>query len=165
MCPKLSSISVEDVLSIYKDIISEFDHSQTLEWTRWKGNLPERVARVKNEHLKARDKVDFWQNLAYLFIILSAAIPIIVGILVTVNVLGSMTSLLDAVFPAVVGVVQKKLSVWSERRHAFAQVVSPYTTLLNEIVIDIYEKKYSDEKHKINQNKWENLDGIIRDYL
>jgi VIT1/CCC1 family predicted Fe2+/Mn2+ transporter len=155
----------EEVLKPYSEILSDFDKSQKLKWIRWKDQLPKRVAEVEKKHLQNGNQADLWQNLTYVFVVISAAIPIIVTILVTIEMLTNAASLIDAMFPAVVGVVQTKLSGSSKRRHAFAQVVSPYRTLLSNIIIDIYEKKYSDEKHEIYQKKWNALNEIIMVYL
>lgn len=132
---------------------------------RWRGHLPEITAKVKNKHLQCRAKVDSWQNITYVLVVLSAAIPIIVGALITINILAPMASLLDAVFPAIVGVVQKKHSQSSDQLHVFSSVVSPYSRLLADIIIDIYEKKYSDERHRLYKNKFDELDQIVGGYL
>ena len=139
---KLSPILEEEVLRPYSEILSDFDKSQKLKWIHWKDQLPKKVAAVEKKHLQARDKADFWQNLTYAFVVLSATIPIIVAILVSIETLTTLASLIDAAFPAMVGIVQTKLSASSKRRHALAQVVSPFRTLLSSIIVDIYEKKF-----------------------
>lgn len=161
----MSPVSAEDVLRTYEDIISDFDKSQKLKWVHWNDQLPKRVAAVENKHLEAVNKTGLWQNLTYVFVILSAAIPVVVTILVAIERLTAVASLIDAAFPAIVGVAQTKSSASSKRRHVFAQVGPSYRTLLSDIIIDIYARKYSDQKHEIYQKKWKDLNEIAMIYL
>lgn len=155
----------EDVMHHYQDIISKFDDNQKKKWGLWKAQLPERVAKVRNEHKKATKKVGFWKTLNYIFVILSAAVPIIVSILVNVFSWPFLAQLLDVVFPVLAGIVQKILSGWSKKLQAFAQVEYPYATLLADVIGDIHENKYSEEAHKIHRNNDKELNAKICDYL
>ena len=156
----MSPTTVDDILEPYDKLISIFHEAQQVEWTRWSGILPQRVTNVINAHIESGRKVNFWQNVSYFCIILSAAIPIIVVILVEVLALSHLASLLDAVFPAITAIVQKKLSSWSKKRYILASVYSPYQLLLSNVIIDIYQGEYNENSEK-HMQKWEDLDQTL----
>lgn len=155
----------EDVMLHYQDVIANFDDNQQMKWGLWRAHLPQRVTQVRDEHKKATKKVGFWKTLNYLFVILSAAVPIIVSILVNVFSWPFLAQLLDVVFPVLAGIVQKILSGWSKRRQAFAQVDFPYATLLADIIGDIHDNKYSREAHAMHRRKVNELNSKICEYL
>lgn len=155
-----AKVSEEDVLRPYRDLIDKFNDAQKAEWARWSGRLPRRIAKVENEHIGSVGRVDFWQNLTYVCVILSAGVPIVIAVLIEILAWSHMASLLDAVFPAIVIVIQTKLSAWSERKHAYASVYSPYLRLLADIVVDIHKGDYASNEETYGA-KWEELDGIL----
>lgn len=153
-------ITVEDILKPYNSRIEVFNNEQKKCWDLWSYNLPQRIAMIRNGLRLSNKKIDSWQNIAYIGIILSAAVPIVVDILKKLQNWSDYALILDAVFPAVVGIVQKKIGSWSNKRHTFTSVFSSYDRLLFEVVIDI-EKGLYQEKEDIHKDKWEELENIL----
>jgi hypothetical protein len=153
-------MSLEDVLKPYKSIIDNYDSAQKVEWTRWSDRLPRRVAKVTNMLEESIKTVDKWQNLNYVFIVIAAAVPVIMTILIEVLSLTHLASLIDLVFPAGVGVIEKILSNASKKKEALISVYSPYSTLLSDIIIDIFQKTYDSNKQTY-ESKWADLNKIL----
>jgi len=156
--PELTSES--QVLEPYKEIIAKYDDSQKVEWIDWSGRLPKRIFKVSNLLVELAEKAKNWQYLNYLFIILSAAVPVIVTVLIEVLKLPYIASVLDLVFPAAVGVMEKISLNASQERDALIAVKSPYETLLSNVIVDIYQKTYS-AKREIYEGRWDKLDTIL----
>ncbi len=153
-------MSLEDALKPYKSIIDNYDSAQKVEWARWSDRLPRRVAKVTNMLEEATEKVDKWQNLNYVFIVIAAAVPVIMTISIEVLSLTHLASLIDLVFPAGVGVIEKILSKASKKKEALLSVYSPYSTLLSDIIIDIFQKTYASNR-KTYESKWTDLNKIL----
>lgn len=156
-----TKISREDVLQPYKSIIDNYNSAQTVEWTGWTDRLPRRIANVTNILEETTAKVDKWQNINYVFIVIAAAVPVIMTILIEVFSLTHLASLVDLVFPAGVGVIEKILSNASKKKEALLSVYSPFSTLLSDIVIDIFQGNYASNKHTYD-SKWGDLNTILK---
>lgn len=154
------SISIENILKPYNSRIAGFNDYQKKCWDLWAYDLPNRIAMIRNGLKLSSKKISFWQSIAYLGIILSAAIPIIVDVLKKLHNWSDYALILDAVFPAIVGIVQKKIGNWSSTRHTYTSISSTYDRLLFEIVIDIEKGQYSG-KEEIHKDKWEELENIL----
>ena len=153
-------ITVDDILKPYNSRIDVFNDEQKKCWDLWSYNLPQRITIIRNGLILSKKKIDCWQNITYIGIILSAAVPIIVDILKKIQKWSDYALILDAIFPAVVIVVQKKIESWSDKRHILTSVFSSYDRLLFEVVTDI-EKGLYIEGEDVLKDKWEELENIL----
>ncbi len=158
----VGEISIEDVLKPYGSYYNNFDQAQQKIWGLWSSELPKRIAMIKNNLKELSDKIRSWQNVFYFSLLMSAVIPIVVGILKETQDWSNYALLLDAVFPAVVGVVQKIQEKCSNDRKVYASVSFSYDQLLFEIIQDIDRGEYI-EKEDIHRGKWKKLEKILLD--
>jgi hypothetical protein len=147
------------VLEPYKEYIEKYDDDQNTQWGEWRARLPKRIVNVTNMLADIVIKARNWQYLNYLFIILAAAVPIIVSVLTEVYKLPYAASAIDLVFPVAVGIMEKILSDANKKKTALISIKSPYETLLSNIVMGIYQKTYSTNKDSF-EVRWEKLDTI-----
>ena len=153
-------ISEEDVLEPYNNYLNNFNDVQQKYWQVWSYLLPNKIVTIRNGISLSNKNIKFWRNYSYISIILSAIIPIIVDIFKEILNWSNFAVLLDAVFPALVVIIQKKIESWSKTKTVYASVATSYDRLLWDMIIDIDRNEYSDNID-IHKEKWEKLDQIL----
>ena len=156
----MASVDINDVMRPHQPILDNFNNHQHLEWSRWENDLPKRVAYVTNGHMASGRKRSMWRNISYLFLILSAIVPVIVTILANVY---AVPTLVDAVFPVLTTIVQIKLDHWVKALQGFSEVYSNHQRLLADIIFDIATGNYSANRNN-HENTWTDLENQMREH-
>lgn len=154
------NISEEDVIKPYNNYLNNFNDIQNKYWDVWSHKLTHRIVGIRNGITQSTTKLNSWQNYNYGFIILSAIIPILVDIIKTQQSLSNFALLLNAVFPSIVGIVQKKREGWSKIKTVFTSISTSYDRLLWDIIVDIDRDEYRNNED-IRKEKWSNLEQIL----
>lgn len=128
--------------------VGGFSDHQQVQWARW-ANVTSTISELKKENVLSKNEFNKWNKYNQIFMILSAAVPLVITTLTSTLNFSSWVNLLDAVFPSCVVLVKDTVNSNRARCIGYNSLIPEYEELVFDVIETIDDDQYDDE-----QGKW-----------